>query len=102
MAKIILHHQGAYNVYCTIADGPIFEWACTLHQIRLFIEKQYGEVALSQLPKRLERAHGKGTSSIWDKSLEDTIDGNRAGPGESMLTLDEFIAKFLTLPVTNV
>lgn len=34
MSKIIIQKDSAYNVYSTIVDGPIFESALTLVQLK--------------------------------------------------------------------
>lgn len=100
MAEIILHHEGAYNLYDSISDGARFVSALTLDQLESFIRTQYGEKGMETFTRRVERAHTTGTSS-WGDSLEKVICINRAGPKETRLTLDEFIAQYLTLPGKN-
>lgn len=97
MAEIILHHNGAYNMFSTIVDAPIFKSALTLEQLTQYIKEEYGRTAVEELPRRLERAHAKGTSAIYDDSLADTISANRSGPNEKRLSTKAFIAQFLTL-----
>lgn len=89
MAHFILHHEGAYNVWSTIVDAPLYESALTLDQL-----KQVEPTT----DARLERAHKNGCSAIYGATLDECISVNRAGPQEARLSRDEFIAKFLTLP----
>lgn len=99
MSNYILHKDGAYQLYSTVSDGPVFEQAITQEQLRAYLRAQWGQVAIDELPERLERAHVKGTSSHIDDSLADCIWCNRAGPYETEMSLDDFIAQYLTLPV---
>lgn len=101
MAKLIIHKDGAYNIYSTVSDGACYESALTLQQIELAIWSEHGEPGLFHLPARLERAHRTGCSSLTGETLEDCIAGNRAGPNETSLSLDEFVAKYLTLQVVK-
>lgn len=98
LMAIILHKDGAYQLYSTIADGPEFVCALTLDQITQYANSKYGEEGLRRLPHRLARAHAVGCSSHIHESLEDCIKDNRAGPNESNLSYDEFIRMYLTLP----
>jgi hypothetical protein len=99
MANLILHKDGAYNIYTTIADGPCYESALTLDQLTEVIRMDLGEQGLRDLPARLDRAHRTGCSSMADPdTLEECISCNRAGPNETRLSFDEFVAKYLTLP----
>lgn len=97
MAKTIIHHNGAYNLYDTISDRAYFERAISLRQLQYFIQKEYGDSGLRELPERLERTHTKGTSAHEDDSLAETLCCNRAGPNETEMTINEFIEKYLTL-----
>jgi hypothetical protein len=98
MAALILHKDGAYNIYGTIADGPHFESALTLEQLTEVIGQEFGEAGLRELPQRLERAHRTGCSSMRGETLEDCIACNRAGPNEANMPEDEFVRRYMTLP----
>jgi hypothetical protein len=99
MAELILHKDGAYNLYTTIADGACYESALTLEQLQEALRFEGGQRAIDELPARLQRAHETGCSSIRGETLEECIALNRAGPKESHLTVDEFVARYLTLNV---
>ncbi|HWQ07901.1 MAG TPA: hypothetical protein VN436_02295 [Holophaga sp.] len=87
MARFILHHEGVYNVWTTVADGPCYNGGLTLEQLRE-VEPVTDE--------RLARAHATGCSSHRD-SLDDCISINRAGLHEVRIPRDEFIRRFLTI-----
>jgi hypothetical protein len=98
MSRFIIHRAGAYNLFCTGSDSAVYERALTLQELTEKIRSEYGQRGLQELPERLERAHATGCSGLDGISLADCIEGNRAGPQESELTFDEFVAKYLTLP----
>lgn len=98
MPQLILHHAGAYQIYTTVADGPCYQQALTLDQLREVIEFEYGQQGLDVLPERLERAHKTGCSSVNGLTLEECIACNRAGPNEETVPTDEFIRRWVTLP----
>jgi len=97
MPRYILYKDGAYNVYSTIVDAPLLEYACTLEQLEHWYKEEYGNADLSDLQPRLERAHETGCSSR-SENLKECLSCNRAGENESELSFDEFVARFLTLP----
>lgn len=99
MANLILHKNGAYNLYTTIADGACYESALTLEQLKEALRFEGGQAAIDALPARLERAHATGCSSVRGETLAECIECNRAGPNETRLSVDEFVARYLTLNV---
>lgn len=98
MAHTIIHHNGAFNVYSSIVDAPIFEHALTREQLTEWYKDEYGNSGLSSLPDRIARAESKGSSSRLSPSLKSDVSGNHAGPDGTELPIDAFIAQFLTLP----
>ncbi len=101
MANFILHKDGAYNIYTTIADGACYESALTLEQLEEVIRLDHGEQGVRELPDRLERAHRTGCSSVYGQTLEECISCNRAGPNETRLPADVFIEKYVTFRRSN-
>lgn len=97
MGQLILHHNGAYQLFTTIADGPCFVSALTIDQLTDYIREQYGASGIEALPERLARAHATGCSHSRGWTLRQCIATNRAGPNESKMSYDEFISKYLTL-----
>ena len=98
MANLILHKDGAYNIYTTVADGACYESALTLDELKRVVRFEQGEQGMRDLPARLERAHKTGCSSLRGETLEECILCNRAGPNETELSVAEFVAKYMTLP----
>lgn len=96
MANFILHHNGVYQIYTTIADGPCYERGLTLAELEEITRREYGEQGMRNLPARLERAHATGCSALSGETLAECLECNRAGPGESHLSVEEFIKKYLT------
>lgn len=97
MGQLILHKDGAYQIYTTIADGACFERALTREELTEYIRQELGDAGLRELPQRLERAHKTGCSSIHGMTLEECLAANRAGENDSELSFDEFVALYLTL-----
>lgn len=89
MSRFIIHHEGAYNIWCTVSDAAVYVSALTRDQLH-----ETGEPITDE---RLARAHATGSSGLGD-SLDDCIAVNRCGPKEANLSREEFIARFLTLP----
>ena len=42
MPTLILHKDGAYNLYTTVADGPCYESALTLDELRHVLRNEGG------------------------------------------------------------
>lgn len=97
MPQYIIHKDGAYNIFSTVVDAPIFAEALTLEQLRDWYGAEYGRQGLEELPPRLERAVANGTSSMIGHTLEDHIRANRAGENEAELSHDDFIRQYITL-----
>lgn len=102
MPQLILHNAGAYQLYTTVADGPCYETALTLEELKEILRFEGGQSAIDALPARLERAHKTGCSSIDGQTLEECIACNRAGPNETNVPVDEFIKRWVTLPASGV
>lgn len=98
MPTLILHNDGAYQLYGTIADGPYYSHALTLEQLKDALREEGGQAAIDSLPARLERAHKFGCSSVLGMTLAECIECNRAGPNETTVPVDEFIRRWVTLP----
>ncbi len=101
MPQLIIHLNGAYNIYSTVSNGPHYESALTLTELEDEIRFEFGKKGIQELPERLERAHKTGCSSRNGYTLADCISGNRSGPGETELLFDEFVKKYLTLSDNN-
>ncbi len=100
MGQIILHKQGAYQLYSTISDGPCYETALTLDELKEVLRHEGGQRAIDELPPRLVRAHITGCSG-YNNTLLGCITMNRAGPDGQRVSPEEFIQRWLTLPAKD-
>jgi hypothetical protein len=95
MAAVIIKLADHYLEWSTISDAPTTR-AMTLDEFWRYYSDQYGVVGLQGLPSRMVRVEAKGTSDVDDDSVDDTIDCNRAGAGETELTraqLEDFYVR---------
>jgi hypothetical protein len=97
MASILLHKDGVFNVYCTIADGPWFTSGVKEQDLKLALFLEYGKSGLMNYQREWERLLEYGTSSRMSPSIKEVISSNRAGPKEKKMSYDDFVAKFLTI-----
>lgn len=98
MPTYIIHKDGVYNFFSTVVDAPYFVHGLTLEQVTEYTREKYGSDGLAELPFRLERAHANGCSARYEETLEEAIRLNRAGPNESRLSFEDFVAQYLTIP----
>ncbi len=100
MPRFIIHKDGVYNLFTTIADGACYESGLTLEQLRgggcLNIQTPGQQL---DFEARLARAHATGCSG-HGYDLKSIIAGNRSGPKETEVPYDDFIKKYLTLAPT--
>lgn len=93
MPRYIIHHNGAFNEYTTIADGACWQYAMTEADMKRVLGSDASD-------ERMQRAKATGCSA-FGQTLDTCIAGNRAGANEANLTRDEFIARFLTIKHTS-
>jgi hypothetical protein len=87
-----------YLEWSTVVDAPITN-GMTLEEFEVYYQQEYGEAELKYLEKRLERVEKKGTSSLLGgHTLEDLISINKAGDGETKLSMEEIIQKYCRSP----
>lgn len=98
MPQLILHKDGAYQLYSTVSDGPCFDHALTLAELQEALHFEGGQRAIDKLPAQLARAHATGCSSTTGMTLLECISCNRAGQNEKEVEPEEFISRWLTLP----
>jgi hypothetical protein len=98
VANFILHHDGAYNVWTTVADGCHYESAITIAELEDVIRFEQGQHGMDLLPARLARAHATGSSAIGG-DLDECVMMLDAVHGGG-LNREQFIAKYLTLTPT--
>jgi uncharacterized protein YehS (DUF1456 family) len=98
MARGIIFHNGAYNVWSTEWDSPIFVSGMTREMIVEYFREKQGEDGLKTLPERFEQAHKTGCDDLHlGHTLDDLINSNRAGEKHTPMPKDEFLKKFFTI-----
>lgn len=96
MGHYILHKDGVYNIYSTVSERVVFSNGVSLEELKRYVLEFGTKGLFDELAERLKRARLNGCSG-QGKSLESCILTNRSGPGESRLSMDEFVARFLTM-----
>lgn len=92
MAHLLLHYNGAYNVYLTNTNSVMYDHALSLDEVKVLLGKT------KDLQQRLDRAHATGCSTT---TLEQCVANNRAAEDGSHVPMDEFIQRWLTIPGTR-
>lgn len=82
-----------YLEYSTVVDAPI-NYGMSLEEFKEYYQEEYGKSSMGELEKRLMRVEEKGSSSMIHKGLNDTIDYNRAGKGETCLSKEQMIEHY--------
>jgi hypothetical protein len=95
MGQFIVKLGGKYLVWSTIVDAPI-TYGMDEAELQEWVKDEYGQQGLRDLPARMERVEQKGTSALTIESAERTVWFNRAGPGESQLTVEQIIEQYVT------
>ncbi len=90
MGRYIVKLEEHYLEWSTIIDMPT-TFGMSLEELHAYVKEEQGNEGLRDLPRRLARVDAKGTSAHDDKSADDTIWLNRAGPGETILHREEII-----------
>lgn len=88
MPRFIIKLGDYYLEYSAVADKPV-TFGMTLNEFKEYYRDEYGARGYQNLDARLAHVEAKGTSARRDRTVDDTLSLNRAGPGESELTRDE-------------
>lgn len=87
MANFIVHHNGVFNVWSTVADGMMFESGMTRRMLEQFIPSD----SIQRLDSRITRAQTVGSSSHLKHTLEDLY---RVDVFKGDMTYEGWLAKF--------
>lgn len=99
--EIILHNNGAFNIYSTVTECTHFKSAITEAELRAWIKEEYGNFGLRLADERIARAVENGSEGFGSRSkIESCIEYNYADmssdpPGR--LSYEEFVKRYLTL-----
>ncbi len=96
MAYIIVKlADDKYIEWSTVADGPV-TYVCTRKQMGEHLTHTARDESDNyQVEQRLERADKYGSSLHKPTTAQEILAGNRAGPNESELTLDQIISSLV-------
>lgn len=98
MTEVIIHHDGAFNMYSLYGGTPIFEPAINEGELRRHIKEKLLQ-ELDQTTIRIARAREFGVGSVIPMSLKYRITHNVAGDNRANLSFTEFVDRFMTLDV---
>lgn len=87
MSRFIVRLRDHYMEWSTVSDAPTTK-LMPLDRFLKWYRRTYSESGMKELPERMERVERTGTSA-YHETAESVITGNRAGLGETALTLDE-------------
>ncbi len=80
-----------YMEWSTVVDAPV-TFGMSLEEFKEHYKEEYGNQGMRmEFEERMKRVEEKGTSSRLDDSVEDMIQGNRAGKDETCLTVEQII-----------
>ena len=84
-----------YLLWSTVADAPLTR-GMTLKELQAYVKQEEGNQGLEKLVDRLDRVSRHGTSSAVPgaQTPEELTAANRAGPGETELTLDQIWERY--------
>lgn len=82
-----------YLEWSTIVDAPITNGMSRQEFIEYYLDN-YDKSSKGELLERLKRVDTYGTSSVRPTSAKELTRGNRAGDGETNLSLTELIDKY--------
>lgn len=100
MGRFIAEFGGKYLEWSTVVDAPVTN-LMDLAELTEYIEAEYGQAGLVELPARLARVEKQGTSALSGYNKEDLLHWNRAGENESHLATDAEIVARYTEPGTG-
>lgn len=93
MAQTIIHKDGAFNIYCSVMDKPVFS-----HGVKAQIVYDYLlDKASDEISGRLSLAMDLGTDSRVCMDVDHVVNCNCAGENETNISTAEFVKRFLTL-----
>ena len=90
MGSYIAHHDGRFLQWSTVTDAPD-TFGMPRAEFEAWYREEYGRRGSVDLAVRLERAVNFGTSDPFGGDLAGLASGNRAGPDEVELSLEDVI-----------
>lgn len=93
MGRAIIKIKDYYLIWSSVVDAPV-SFGMNRVELEKWLKEEYGRAGLSDWLRMIPRVDEIGTSFYERDSVEDTIDGNRAGPMGACLTLDEIYTAY--------
>ena len=81
----------SYCIWSTVVDAPVFYGMNREELARYYRENHESK---DDFLERMARVSKKGVSSHWHDNVEQLVRGNRAGPDEGTLSLEELREKY--------
>lgn len=100
MGRYIIKINDKFFLWSTVVDAPI-TYGLTMDELTESIRFEYGQRGVDELPERLERVQKHGHSALFDMTLAELLDGNRAGENETTITVDEIYQKYAVPPTES-
>lgn len=101
MARTIVKINEYYLEWSSIIDAPI-TFGMSRDEFEVYHRDEYGAHGHRDFNDRMARVEKTGSSYLLDTTACEVVSGNRAGPDESELTLDEvYQAYCLQEPIRN-
>ncbi len=95
MGQFIVKLGGKYLLWSTVVDAPVTRGG-SVEELREYVQEWEGKRGLAELEQRLERVEQKGTSSYMHASAEEVVWLNRAGKGETCMTIPQLVEHYVT------
>lgn len=93
MGRAIIKIKDYYLIWSSVVDAPV-SFGMNRADLEAWLKEEYGRAGFPGWLQLIPVADERGTSFYERDSVEDTIDGNRAGPMGACLTLDEIYTAY--------
>lgn len=94
MGRPIIKIKEKYFIWSTVVDAPV-TYGMTREELEDYYQAEYGRQGMYDFEDRMKDVEKKGVSEAYfNKSVKDLIKGNRAGPNETKLTLDQIYEQY--------
>jgi hypothetical protein len=84
------HSTRPYLEWSSIVDAPVTR-GMSLEELREHIKREYGNEGVYGFPDRMRRVEARGSSLTDGSTARDVVSFNRAGRGETCLTMAQLV-----------
>lgn len=82
-----------FLLWSTIVDAPT-TYGMSREEFEEYWREEYGRQGGQNWPSILRACEVKGVAAVYYRDVGEVIAGNRAGPGETELTLEEILEQY--------